>query len=230
MLINIEYWASILINIDHAISYWLYRSYYFSYWSILSGTSTSNHLNQNWPQLTRILQVASMPSTFGPFKRATSWRSSLGTPPSCRPCTSRPPQTIRGSWWVVAGMAPWSLAMEMMVVGMFEQRRTWKHTHTLYNYIIETLSYIIIHELPDATRLVNHKVKGAGSTVVFFRCSIWWYLGGAFESSIVGGDGACLGCKPSRYPIVILSTRKEWKKKLMAIMIAIRIDVIILKQ
>jgi hypothetical protein len=36
---------------------------------------------------------------------------------------------------------------------------------------------------------------------------------GAFESSIVGGDGACLGCKPSRYPIVILSTRKEWKKK-----------------
>lgn len=47
------------------------------------------------------------------------------------------------------------------------------HTHRLYNYIIETLSYIIIHELPDATRLVNHKVKGAGSTVVFFRCSIW---------------------------------------------------------
>lgn len=55
-------------------------------------------------------------------------------------------------------------------------------------------------------------MKGAGSTVVIFRCSIWWYLGGTFESSIVGGDEACLGCKTSRYPIVILSTRKEWKK------------------
>lgn len=161
MPINIEYWASILINIDHAISYWLYRSYYFF---ILINTKWNFNFQSFESELTTtghvFLQVASMPSTFGPFKRATSSRSSLGTPPSCRPCTSRPPQTIRGSWWVVAGMAPWSLAMEMMVVWHGnEQRRTWKHTHTHYTiiYIIETLSYIIIHELLDATILVPTK-------------------------------------------------------------------------
>ena len=103
----------------HIDQYWLYTpSRWHGSCQLLITTKWNFNFqyifHHSWPEKTlKTLQVASMPSTFGPFKRAISWRSSLAIPPSCRPCTSRPRQIIRGSWWVVAGMAPWSLGLAM---------------------------------------------------------------------------------------------------------------------